>query len=615
MAQTETYKIKVESNAAEVTREVDEAVKDLKKSVDSVGDSANSSLDGLGQSAEKAADNIGKSASGMRDLADESVDVKDGVDGAVTVLDQFTGGMAGMIVNVSRGFKSFGKTAVASFRASIAGANGLKTALISTGIGALVVAVGLIVAYWDDIVESVSGVSQDQLDILDATEKTRDATQELLTVTENSENSLKRQGKTEREIRDLKIMQTEEVILATEALLEQQKQLKKSQVEATKRNQEALYFTAQLAGFGITAVLALLDAATEGLKQLGLLEEATTTRVDYNTWLSKLVFDPDQVAEEADATIKETEDALTALRNKRDGFILANEQADQAAADKAAADAKAESEKKEQEEKTEAEKLAALKEEIRKAEANTQEEARAKELADTEKYYEDLYFQAVLNGLDTEELEKSKAEALAEIKKRHRQEDLDAEKKLEDDKKAIRDKNFEEEQQKFNERIQMVRMGFDAMAAIADAFAGESEEQQRRNFEIQKKLSAANVVVGTIEGAQNAYTTAQKSPLTAVFPAYPYVQAGLATAFGIAQLQQIRKSKFEWTEPSEPSASGGGMGALSGGVSPSFNVVGGSGVNAIAESLANTPIKAYVVGSEVTSQQQLDRNRVKSATL
>lgn len=615
MAQQETYKINVESNAAEVTREVDEAVKDLKQSVDSVNSSASSSLDNVSQSAEKAADNIGKSASGMRDLADESVDVKDGVDGAVTVLDQFTGGMAGMLVNVSRGFKSFGKTAVASFRASIAGANGLKTALISTGIGALVVAVGLIVAYWDDIVESVSGVSQDQLDILDATEKTRDATQELLTVTEASENSLKRQGKSEREIRDLKIQQTEEVILATEALLEQQKQLKKSQVEAAKRNQEALYFTAQVSGFGITAILALLDTASEGLVRLGLLEEATTTRVDYNTWLSKLVFDPDEVAEEADATIKETEEALTALRNKRDGFILANQQADQDAADRAAADAEAAADKKEQEEKTEAEKLAALKEEIRKAEANTQEEARAKELADTEKYYEDLYFQAVLNGIDTTELEASKAEALAEIKERHRKEDLDAEQKLEDEKKALRDKNFEEEQQKFNERIQMVRVGFDTMSAIADAFAGESEEQQRRNFQIQKALSAANVVVGTIEGAQNAYTTAQKSPLTVAFPGYPYVQAGLATAFGIAQLQQIRKSQFEGSTPDAPSAAGGGAGTAMAGTSPSFNIVGGSGANVIAESLSKTPLKAYVVGSDVTTQQELDRKQIKSATL
>ena len=75
MAQQETYKINVESNAAEVTREVDEAVKDLKQSVDSVNSSASSSLDNVSKSADKAADNIGKSASGMRELADESVDV------------------------------------------------------------------------------------------------------------------------------------------------------------------------------------------------------------------------------------------------------------------------------------------------------------------------------------------------------------------------------------------------------------------------------------------------------------------------------------------------------------------------------------------------------------
>jgi len=621
MAQQETYKINVESNAAEVTREVDEAVKDLKQSVDSVGDSASSSLDSLGQSAEKAADNIGKSASGMRDLADESVDVKDGVDGAVTVLDQFTGGMAGMITNVTRGFKSFGRTSVASFRASIAGASGLKKALIATGIGALVVAVGTIVAYWDDIVAAVNGVSQEQLDILDATEKTRDASQDILTATESSENSLKLQGKSEREIRDIKIQQTNEVILATEAMLEQQRLLKKSQIQAAKRNQDIAAGILGFLSIPMKLLLQAVDTLTYGLQQVGILKEATklydeSRAAQADMDMAKMLgFDPDEVEAEADATIKETTEALTALRNKRDGFILANQQADQAAADQASADAKAAAEKKEQEEKTEAEKLAALKEEIRKAEATNQEEIRKQELEDTEKYYEDLYFQAVLNGLDTEQLEISKQERLAELKEKYRQEDLDAEQELADKKKEIQEKEAEDRQQIRNEAIQMVKDSFDAMSALADAFAGESEEQQRRNFQIQKALSTANVVVGTIEGASNAYTTAQKSPFTAFFPGYPLVQAGLATAFGIAQLQQIRKSQFEGSTPDAPSSAGGGAGTAMAGTSPSFNIVGGSGANVIAESLSKTPLKAYVVGSDVTTQQQLDRNRVKAATL
>ena len=621
MAQQETYKINVESNAAEATREVDDALKDLKKSVDSVGDSASSSLDSLGQSAEKAADNIGKSASGMRDLADESVDVKDGVDGAVTVLDQFTGGMAGMITNVTRGFKSFGRTSVASFRASIAGASGLKKALIATGIGALVVAVGTIVAYWDDIVAAVNGVSQEQLDILDATEKTRDASQDILTATESSENSLKLQGKSEREIRDIKIQQTNEVILATEAMLEQQRLLKKSQIQAAKRNQDIAAGILGFLSIPMKLLLQAVDTLTYGLQQVGILKEATklydeSRAAQADMDMAKMLgFDPDEVEAEADATIKETTEALTALRNKRDGFILANQQADQAAADQDSADAKAAAEKKEQEEKTEAEKLAALKEEIRKAEATNQEEIRKQELEDTEKYYEDLYWQAVLNGLDTEQLEISKQERLAELKEKYRQEDLDAEQKLEDKKKEIQEKEAEDRQQIRNEAIQMVKDSFDAMSALADAFAGESEEQQRRNFQIQKALSAANVVVGTIEGASNAYTTAQKSPFTAFFPGYPLVQAGLATAFGIAQLQQIRKSQFEGSTPDAPSSAGGGAGTAMAGTSPSFNIVGGSGANVIAESLSKTPLKAYVVGSDVTTQQQLDRNRVKAATL
>lgn len=68
---------------------------------------------------------------------------------------------------------------------------------------------------------------------------------------------------------------------------------------------------------------------------------------------------------------------------------------------------------------------------------------------------------------------------------------------------------------------------------------------------------------------------------------------------------------------SAPSTSMGGM-ASGGSVpsAPSFNVVGTSGQNQIAQSLGNqAPVKAYVVSGDVTSAQSLDRNIVKTATL
>lgn len=49
---------------------------------------------------------------------------------------------------------------------------------------------------------------------------------------------------------------------------------------------------------------------------------------------------------------------------------------------------------------------------------------------------------------------------------------------------------------------------------------------------------------------------------------------------------------------------------------PTFNVVGTSGVNQIAQTLGSqAPVKAYVVANDVSSQQSLDRNIVKTATL
>lgn len=64
----------------------------------------------------------------------------------------------------------------------------------------------------------------------------------------------------------------------------------------------------------------------------------------------------------------------------------------------------------------------------------------------------------------------------------------------------------------------------------------------------------------------------------------------------------------------------GSVGGLSAGETsgPTFNVVGGSGRNQLAEAinaLQQTPMKTYVVSSDVTTAQQLDRNIISSASI
>lgn len=577
MAQTETYQLNIKTNASEALDEVNSAVKDLKSGVDGAGDAVSQLGETLG-----GAGNTGEKAMG--------------------VLDQATGGLVSSVKGLVGGVKSFGKTAISAFRASTAGANGLKKALISTGIGAIVVALGLIVAYWDDIVGAIGGVSSDQKKLLADTQAEAEARQEALSATEASENSLKLQGKSEREIRDLKIQQTNEIIAATEQVLEQQKLQAKAQEDAMKRNRDIAQAVIRFLIMPITLLLATVDAMTAAVSKIPGINISTNLEEGFSGGLANMLFDPEEVAEEGAATIAETEKQLAALKNKRDGYILQNQDEDARAA-----------QEKLDAEKRAAEELAALKKEIAEAEVNTKEEIRAKEISDEEKHYDDLIALAKANGFDTTELEITKGQVLAEIRNKHRQEDIDAEQRYQDELDKIDQQKADDRRDRNSARLTMVADTFQAMLALSEAFAGEDEEKQRRAFALQKALSSASTIVSTIEGAQNAFATAQKSPLTAVFPAYPYVQAGLATAFGIAQLKQIQSQQFESSDTPKTSSAPRG-GAPAGGVSPRFNLVGGSGVNAIAQSLANTPIKAYVVGSEVTSQQQLDRNRVKAAT-
>lgn len=177
----------------------------------------------------------------------------------------------------------------------------------------------------------------------------------------------------------------------------------------------------------------------------------------------------------------------------------------------------------------------------------------------------------------------------------------------------------ETELTKREEREQTIEMGYDltkqgleAAMALSEAFAGDSEKAQKRAFQVQKALSSASTVISTIEAAQNAFKTAAASPITIANPAYPYIQAGLATAFGVAKLASIQSQQFNTS--SVPSTTSAPAAATS--RTPRFNIVGTSGINQIAQSLnQDRPVKAYVVGSDVSTQQQLDRNRVKTASL
>jgi hypothetical protein len=84
--------------------------------------------------------------------------------------------------------------------------SGIRAGIAATGIGLLVVALGLIVAYWDDIKGAVSGVSSELKNNLALSKMQVDSAQRQVDLFDLQENSLRLQGKSEKEILQLRMI-------------------------------------------------------------------------------------------------------------------------------------------------------------------------------------------------------------------------------------------------------------------------------------------------------------------------------------------------------------------------------------------------------------------------
>jgi len=162
-------------------------------------------------------------------------------------------------------------------------------------------------------------------------------------------------------------------------------------------------------------------------------------------------------------------------------------------------------------------------------------------------------------------------------------------------------------------QLDAVKGGLTSIANIAELFAGKSKKSQKRAFNIQKATNIASATIDTYMSATSAYKSVSGIPV--VGPVLAPLAAAGAIAAGLINIKKIKESQFEGG--AEPSAGGGGGGDMGGGgapQAPQFNVVGNNGMNQLAQ-LQQKPVQAYVVSSEMTSAQALERNRINNATI
>lgn len=563
--------------------------------------------------------------------------------------------------------KAFGLALQASFKAGTLGAKALRAGLVATGIGALVVALGAIVAYWDDIKGAVSGVSKEQKKQLEYAESNVEAQMQASEALSLQENSLKLQGKSEKEIRDLKIQQTNQTITALEAQLTSQKQIKKSQVEASKRNKAILQGIIRFLTAPLSLLLATVDMVGKALGQDFKLEEK------FSGGIAKLVFDPDEVEAEADEAIEETEKQLAKLKSTRDGYLLDEKKEQEQArkgnldAAKNAYDLEMKMLKSFLDAKRKAQEDFALNERqreqivfnnnLKRLEEQEKEELSQKGLTEqAKKYITDKY--QILNEQELARhkgaVQKLEDEANAEALKQYQKlEDLrlglmaeGEEKELaeleikfarlqeaemgnleallliqdtyEKERAAVQDKYDNEAVKKRKDfQNQIADIVVDAanttiknLMELNDIYDKNDEAAAKRAFERNKSLQIIQAVINTASGIMTQLAVPQDALTGANF-----VKAALVATTGATSIATIAAQKFNGGK-----ATGGGSAPKAPAppqVAPSFNIVGQGGTNQLLQGIAgqfSQPLRAYVVGGDVTSSQEMERKRIKTAT-
>ena len=167
----------------------------------------------------------------------------------------------------------------------------------------------------------------------------------------------------------------------------------------------------------------------------------------------------------------------------------------------------------------------------------------------------------------------------------------------------LRNENLTAEERK---RIQ-------AKIAANDAkLVQKQNEIEEKRFKLNKAASIANALVSTFLAGADVLARTKADPFTRIAAMTMVITAGLA------QVAAIARQKFVAQTTGAGIGRGMGVSQQSGGGSPSFNVVGASELNQVATAVAGQredPVRAYVVASDVSTAQELDRNILSEASI
>ena len=533
---------------------------------------------------------------------------------ATEAIDKYTGGAASGFKAVVGGVKSF-----------VVGMKTVKGALISTGLGAFVVVLGSLFAYFtqtsrgaDKLAEVMGGLGAAVKVVIDrfvglgeslvkffsgdfkgAVQGVKDAFKglgdEISRETKAGSALAKQLDAIEDRERDLIKMRAAANVQLTEARL-----IADDQTKSVEEREKAVRRVNELETKVAKAEQANAQAYVNYLKEKKRLGE--TTDADLLA-LAEAEAKVDEMRSESLRRQKKLQNELKSLaseRKQQEAETLSNikklTEEEQKLADLrkqwATEDSAAAAKKAETDKVLRGQNVAAYTDMLAQMRGSSGT-AEQQELAAAEQQYLALTTLAIKAGKSTVE-----ATQLYEQKKR-------------DIKKKYADQARADELANAAASVQLAGQAFGALAQLSEALGKDNEKNAEKTFKITKALRIGEAIASTAAAIMMQFAVPQDALTGANF-----VKAGIVAATGAAQIATIASAKFQ------PSGGGGGNKPSS----PSIPTAGAStqpmtpniSFNNTENQLAGMlgrPMRAYVINQDITNANQLERRIRSSATI
>jgi hypothetical protein len=435
-------------------------------------------------------------------------------------------------------------------------------ALLTNPIFLIAGTIALIAANMDKVFRAIpafetalKGISQVERDIAQAVEARAAASKKAYDQSALEVNAMKLQGRSEKEIVQYRLTRLQTSIADAKVQLETAVQQRDSQIAAAKRNREILEGVLKFIQAPLFVVLKAIDTIANAIP--GINSNLAEGLIDFE---ASFLVDPEEVQNNLDDNISKQRDAIKQMESDYAGYQIQLREMDKATAAK----------KAEETVKRADEEITFIKSKDAKQLASS---------IDNTKLI-----------LDTQHQLKMQAAQL-EIA-------------MEDEKRR---KIYEGEKALQAAKYDIYKATIDGLIGLNDLLTTTGILNAEQSFKVGKSLSLAQATIAAIEATQNAFKTAQASPITTVFPAYPFIMAGSAAAVGAANIAKIASMRFNkdgGPPPGVTPPSGGGGGGMGGGSTnaPALDL---SFIN--GQTNQPQPLQTYVLATNVSTAQEAEQ--------